>query len=139
MYFTVLEKVKICYRKKKSLFVSKLRNLGLNLLSQDRMGTSSFRTGRTQGDRDAGQDRCKQTRNRTIALQVVLYQCITEHEGCKGQDRYNQIQDRMAGQDGCGTRRIRDKTYTGQGGQGGFWTIDGCKQMQERSDVGQNG
>ena len=65
--------------------------------------------------------------------------CITEHEGCIGQDGYNQIQDRMAGQGGCGTRRIRDKTYTGQGGQGGFWTIDGCKQMQERSDVGQNG
>ena len=96
------------------------------------MGTSSFRTGRTQGDRDAGQDRCKQTRNRTIALQVVLY------NRARRMYRTGRIQS-DSGQDGCGTRRIRDKTYTGQGGQGGFWTIDGCKQMQERSDVGQNG
>ena len=36
--------------------------------------------------------------------------CITEHEGCIGQDGYNRIQDRTdAGQDGYGTRRTQDR------------------------------
>ena len=72
---------------------------------------------------DARQDRCR--------TELVLDRADAGHEGCS----IGRMQA-VSGQDLCRTGRFQDQTYALQNG---FRTIVyGCKQMQDRLDVGQN-